>query len=510
MSVSSNLMRTFAARLAAFLLVTLLSATAAAEPPALSEALTGDAKAAYEGGKLAFGDGDFASARVKFQAAYDATKDPRLLWNVAVCEKNLRHYAKVVELTKKYLETGGDLLTEADRTEAKELLNAIDSFTVELTLTVNEPGAEIWIDGERVGTSPLPGPITVDIGTREINVQKPGFTAFRGSVPVGGQKQASLNVKLAVDIHEGELSVNAKGGTILIDGKLVGSGRWTGKLPSGGHTLRVEAKGMQPYQSEVVLRDNDKRNVDVVLDPIPVGAVAAEKHGPLYDMEIGFRTGYGVAHRKAHDYNEEFRDVSTGFVPLWIDIGYRLGRPTYLGIYGQFGWLDKDENCGIARHGAEPRDASDGSIRYGYTSCNMIKGGIMMLFHLMPRTLIDPYFGFDLGLNGTLAKYRSYDPVSGEERTGSDDVASFQPGFQLGVDLHPIPTLGVGLFSHIAPHIGNEGEPRGNESNGGQSIACPPSGCVNVGPQCSGDGCSTDSKVGWHIFFGTRVAYTFP
>src|SRR5688572_33443050 len=100
-------MPTLTARFAAFALATLISASALADPAPLSEALTGDAKAAYEGGKLLYGDGDFAGARVKFQAAYETAKDPRLLWNVAVCEKGLRHYAKVVELTKKYLEKIG-------------------------------------------------------------------------------------------------------------------------------------------------------------------------------------------------------------------------------------------------------------------------------------------------------------------------------------------------------------------------------------------------------------------
>jgi PEGA domain len=504
-------MRSLVPRLAAFALATLISVAAAAEPAPLSEALSGEAKAAYEGGKLLYGDGDFAGARVKFQAAYEAAKDPRLLWNVAVCEKGLRHYAKVVELTKKYLETSSDLITEADRTEAKELLNAIESFTVELTLAINEPEAEIWIDGERVGSSPLAGPIVVDIGTREIGVQKSGFTPFRGSVPVGGQKQASLTVKLERELHEGTLSVNApKGGTILIDGKVVGSGRWTGKLASGGHTLRVEAQGMRPYQSEVVIQDNDKRGVDVVLDPIVTAAPPPEQHGPLYDMEVGFRAGYGVAKRKARGYTDsDYQDLSVGYIPLWVDIGYRLGRPTYLGIYAQYGWLDKSETCGIARHGAEPTYADDANERFGYTSCKMIKAGVSMVFHVMPRTIVDPYFGFDLGVQGTFTQYRSYDPLSGREREGSDDNGSFQPGFQLGVDLHPISSLGVGLFGHVGPDIGGEGQAHENGEN--QSVACPVgSNCTPAGNPCGNGSCTSESKVGWHMMLGTRVAYTFP
>jgi hypothetical protein len=485
-------------------------------PPALSESLTGEAKADYESGKLLYGDGDYAGAEVKFQAAYELTRDPRLLWNMAVCEKGQRHYAKVVTLAQKYLTTGGDLLSDADRTEAKELLEAIESFTVQLKLSVNEAGAEIAIDGERVGTAPLPGPLVVDIGTRDVSVKKLGFKPFHASVPVGGQQQAALQVTLLPELHEGELSVTVRqGGAISIDGKVVGHNSFTGKLKSGGHTLRVEAAGMRPYQSEVVVQDDEKRGVDVVLEAIAALAPPPEKHGPLYDMELGLRTGYGTMHTNARGPGDTSDSKQTvGFIPLWLDIGYRLGRPTYLGTYLQFGLLDKSQTCGIARHGAEPNGPGDTSTRYGYSSCFLLKTGMALVFHLMPRTIVDPYFGFDAGVQGTFAKYRAYDPVfSQNSRTGNDNAFSFQPGFQLGLDVHPTSGWGLGLFAHFAAHLGNEGAPKDDQSPttgcnpsapGGSTNSCQPSnGCQN-------GSCNSESRPGSHILFGARAAYTFP
>src|ERR1700733_6393409 len=57
-----------------------------APPKPLSATLTGQAKADYDGGVLLYQDGDHATALQKFQHAYDVSKDPRLLWNVAACE----------------------------------------------------------------------------------------------------------------------------------------------------------------------------------------------------------------------------------------------------------------------------------------------------------------------------------------------------------------------------------------------------------------------------------------
>src|SRR4051812_25337068 len=80
------------------------SAAFAQAPPAagataakpLSESLSGMAKAEYEAGKILYADKDYANAIVKFQHAFEISHEPRLLWNVAVCEKNLRRYARML------------------------------------------------------------------------------------------------------------------------------------------------------------------------------------------------------------------------------------------------------------------------------------------------------------------------------------------------------------------------------------------------------------------------------
>jgi hypothetical protein len=322
-------------------------AAAAVTPPApapppgpkpLADSLTGEAKAAYDAGRLLYGDSDFAGALVKLQAAYDMAQDPRLLWNMAACEKGMRHYAKVVLLVRKYLASSGDVIAEDDRKEAQDLLNAIESFTVGLSIGVNEADAQVVIDGESAGTTPLPGPVTVDIGTRLIEVKKPGFVPFSQNVPVGGSKDASLAVKLVAEVHEGELTVNApRSATILIDGKRVGVGHFVATLSSGGHTLRVEAPGMRPYQSEVIVQDREKRGVDVVLEALaaPMGP-PHEPAGPLHDMEVGLRMGFGAMTTDwlRPGYSARSSDVPGNLRRIWLarqiqHLRHRAARPEF-------------------------------------------------------------------------------------------------------------------------------------------------------------------------------------
>jgi hypothetical protein len=244
------------------------AAPAPAAPPAAPalEPLAGDAKANYEAGKLLFGDGDFNGALLKFKAAYDATKDPRPLWNMAACEKMLRHYSRAVKLVTLYLQD--DRVSADERGDATRLKNTLSEFTGPLAITVTEDGADVSVDGEGVGQSPLPAPVTLDIGSRKIEVKKPGFRVYSGSVVVSSGSNAPLQVKLAPDLHQGHLVVKAPAGaSIVVDGAAVGVGAWEGTLASGGHSLRVSATGMHVYQGEVSLTDDQTRTLDVTLEP---------------------------------------------------------------------------------------------------------------------------------------------------------------------------------------------------------------------------------------------------
>ena len=264
-----------AAGLAAFL----LAAPAAAQPvpppdpttasKPLSKALSGMAKAEYEGAKLLYGDKDYANALIKFQRAYELSDDPRLLWNVAVCEKNMRRYARTLATLKKYQEKGGASLSQADQQEATELAQAVEGFVSQLSLTVNEAGATVVIDGETVGTSPLPAPVLVDIGNRTIRVSKRGFKDSEQVLTVVGKTAVPLAVTLEKDLHRGRLAISAgPGDQITLDGKAVGRGSWEGSVRSGGHTLRVTAPGMAPHQSEVLVKDDETRRIPVSLTPL--------------------------------------------------------------------------------------------------------------------------------------------------------------------------------------------------------------------------------------------------
>jgi len=246
------------------------AALAAGPPRSLADTLAGDAKRDYETGKLLASDGDYTGAALKFQSAYDASRDARLLWNVAFCEKQLRHYARVLALLRRFEAEGGPLLTAKDRRDAHDLATALQPFTTTVKIEVNEGGAEVFVDDERVGVSPLATPYVVDIGMHRVRATKAGFVDAAVTVPVGGGVDLPIALRLEKDVREGRVVVHAPAGaSIVLDDRRVGASDADLVVPSGGHQLRVEAPGMRAYRSEIVVADRETRTLEIMLERLP-------------------------------------------------------------------------------------------------------------------------------------------------------------------------------------------------------------------------------------------------
>ena len=240
---------------------------ASAPPPApLGQVLTGAAKDDYEAAKLVYAEGDFSTAAIKFRRAYDVSRDPRLLWNIAACEKGARHYTKALLLVERYQAEGASLLSEADRKEADGFAAALRATTDTLTLTSNIGDAAVTLDGEAIGKTPIAAPVRVDLGDHHLVITKTGFVTFDQTLAFTG-KGVALSVMLAEQVHEGTLRVETDAdATLSIDGRLVFTGGNAFKLASGTHTVRVSAKGKKTFDSAVMIQDGQTTSLPVHLE----------------------------------------------------------------------------------------------------------------------------------------------------------------------------------------------------------------------------------------------------
>lgn len=239
---------------------------AVAAAPKLGDSLTGRAKEDYELGRVLYQNLDYAGALVKFQSAFDLSSDYRLLWNMAACEKNLRHYAQVLPLVERFLRDGAARITPAERGEAETVLRTVRPLLGELHVFVNEAGASVFVDDSLAGTAPFAEPVLVDLGDRRVRVSKPGFKDQSFVRHLTGGAQVTLTVTMEREVHEGRVLITTDAaGAIELDGKPMALGRWQGTVIPGTHALRIVAPGMQTYTTDLVVSDGESRTLDVTL-----------------------------------------------------------------------------------------------------------------------------------------------------------------------------------------------------------------------------------------------------
>ena len=236
----------------------------------LGESLRGMARADYAAARILYDDGDYSGALTKLESAYEASKDPRLLWNMAACEKALRHYARVIDMLEQYLVEGKSFIGDEERAATRELVGTVQEFVNELRLDVQPAGADVFIDGVKIATAPLTRPLRLDMGRRQLRVEKAGFVTQESDLELSGGKSAELKVVLVAEVHQGTLRIVADPSAVIsVDGHVVGTATWSGQLPSGAHTVHVTADGKQTYQTEVAVKDNDTASLHVNLQDQP-------------------------------------------------------------------------------------------------------------------------------------------------------------------------------------------------------------------------------------------------
>ncbi len=240
---------------------------AAAAPTPLSESLKGAAKQAYESAKLLATNHDFAGALAEFRQAYTISRDPRLLFNMAICEKNLHHYARMKSTLEQYMREDGAAMTPESRATVDEALSAIKPLVASVQLTVSEAGATVDVDGDAVGTTPLAAPLTMDLGRHQLSVRKAGFGTLEQTIETPGGNETVLSLSMVADRHAAQLIVSAgPEATVVVDGKIAAQGRFDGSVATGTHTITVTAPGKHPYKADLDLRDGETRSLQVTLE----------------------------------------------------------------------------------------------------------------------------------------------------------------------------------------------------------------------------------------------------
>jgi hypothetical protein len=121
-------------------------------------------------------DSDFRSAIVEFRRAYDLAPNYHVLYNIAQTALELQDYTQALSAFEKYLADGGAEVPAARRAQVEADIKRLEEKIARVSVEVNLPNAEVFVDDIQVGTSPLAAPLRVNVGRHK-------FSASTSTIP---------------------------------------------------------------------------------------------------------------------------------------------------------------------------------------------------------------------------------------------------------------------------------------------------------------------------------------
>jgi hypothetical protein len=126
-------------------------------------------------GAIHYERAEFADALENFQKAYAVFPSPKLLFNIGQASRELGRPVEAVEAFEKFLAQAGDA-GEAMTAEAKRSLAELTSKIGKLLIECPIAGAEISVDGRKLGLAPIQDLVRVAPGTHQLTATHPSAT----------------------------------------------------------------------------------------------------------------------------------------------------------------------------------------------------------------------------------------------------------------------------------------------------------------------------------------------
>jgi hypothetical protein len=252
-------------------------------------------------------------------------------------------------------------LSAADEALVTARLRDLAARTGWLSVRIDEPGADVQVDGKRLGVSPVPALVRVSVGLHAVHVAKVGFVAFDASVQVTPDGQVLVDVPLAHQKTEGHVSVGSAGEPlrVIVDGVDVGATPWEGDLAPGAHEIAGRSSTAAATPQSITTAAGSNATVTLVATAtaahlqvrtsdgqgvIAVDGVAKGTGASSTDVVPGphtisvTRDGYQPYEKSATLSPRETWAETVTLQPLAVAAGRSTGSPerTMEGFYGGF------------------------------------------------------------------------------------------------------------------------------------------------------------------------------
>jgi len=155
-------------------------------------------------------------------------------------------------------------------------LVAMQGRLAHVAVKTHLPGAEVFADGQRVGTTPLAASVPLAPGNHRIEMRRQGYATAAADVVLGdgaagevvlepeedAAALASTGGRLALDVDQTQA-------VVTVDGRPRGVYAEPLRLAPGQHRLLVERGSFEPFERDVAVVPGQTVNVGIRLEPTP-------------------------------------------------------------------------------------------------------------------------------------------------------------------------------------------------------------------------------------------------
>jgi hypothetical protein len=173
-------------------------APALAAPDARAEDGTPPVKQAgkhFQRGVALYGEADYRGALVEFRRAYSLAPNPAVLYNVGETQYQLQDYAGALTTFEHFLAESAP--ADAHRGEVEADLEVLRARVGHVSVSTMPPGADITVDDQPMGKTPLDRSLLVSIGHRKVVASVPGRPPATRWIDVAADDNLTVTLSLA-------------------------------------------------------------------------------------------------------------------------------------------------------------------------------------------------------------------------------------------------------------------------------------------------------------------------
>jgi tetratricopeptide (TPR) repeat protein len=153
-----------------------------------------DAAKHFQIGVSLYGEADYRAALVEFERAYSLAPNVAVLYNVGEAQYQLQEYAGALSTFERYLaQTSAN---DFRRGEVEQTLGILRSRVGHLSVVTDPTGADVTVDDQPAGRTPLAQTIAVSVGHRKVTLSMADRAPLTRYVDVAGGDTVVVNAAL--------------------------------------------------------------------------------------------------------------------------------------------------------------------------------------------------------------------------------------------------------------------------------------------------------------------------